>query len=444
MSLVDRHTNTLVVDDFVWVLDPDEEMAGPIKSGDRFIALTAPGCWGPMITPDFPSGHEVCRPVAIEGAEPGDAVVIHIESIRVLSRATTSGVHKVSEGHVTGKVPFVGKTCPSCGALNPETYLQGVGRNAVRCAVCDAPIHACEMTEGYSIVFDDSRQIGLTVGEQGASEIADKPAETIALPEKSKQYSANVLANSDLPGVVVRVEAMVGNIGTMPGCRIPSCQNSGDIAPRLVDDEHPLRIRQTDLPLVTDSHLDDNAIVQGVSIVAPVRVAGAGVYLGDVHAMQSDGEVAGHTADVSAEVVVRVELLKKVDLPGPLLLIPEGQLPEMIRPLTVSERQTTQAMADGLTQDLEIDAVPLVAVGAAPDLRSSVDVAMTRLSQVAGVSFDEVRNRVTISGCINIGRLTGTVHVGMRFPPDRLQPELSRVLKEKYLNIGQDSKGGNK
>lgn len=442
MSLADRYPNTLIVDDFVWVLDPGAKMAGPIKSGESFVALTAPGCWGPMITPDFPAGHEVCRPVAVEDAEPGDAVVIHIESIRVLSPATTSGVHKVSEGHVTGRVPFVGKTCPECQELNPKTYLQGVGPNAVRCSKCGAPIHACEMTEGYSVIFDNERRLGLTVGEQGADAIATNPSESIALPARSTQYSANVLANSDLPGVVVRVDAMVGNIGTMPGCRIPSCQNSGDIAHRLVDDEHPLRISESDLLLVTDSHLDDNAIVQGVSIVAPVRVPGAGVYLGDVHAMQSDGEVAGHTTDVTAEVVVRVELLKGINLPGPLLLIPEDQLPEMIRPLASDERQSARAMADGFEQSVEIDALPLIAVGAAPDLRNSVDVAMTRLSEVAGVSFDEVRNRVTISGCINIGRLTGTVHVGMRFPPDRLSPELSRVLREKYPSVGHKSNGG--
>lgn len=442
MTLRERFRDMLVVDEYVWVLDPSAPMAGPIKSGERFVALTAPGCWGPMITPDFPAGHEVCQPVAVEGAEPGDAVVIHIESIRVLSRATTSGVHKVAEGHVTGAVPFVGKTCPGCGKLNPPTYVKGLGETAVRCQDCDTPIHACQMTAGYTVAFDDTRSLGITVGREGAEQAQQNPAELLALPKNSKQHPANLLATDALPGVVVRVDAMVGNIGTMPGCRIPSCQNSGDIAHRLVDDAHPMRISADDLALVTDSHLDDNAIVAGTSIIAPVRVPGAGVYLGDIHAMQSDGEVAGHTTDVTAEVVVRVELIKGVNLPGPLLLIPEEKLPEMIRPITAQEQAIAEEMAANLHQGIEHDALPLVAVGAAPDLRKSVDVAMQRLATIAGVSFDEVRNRVTISGCINIGRLTGTVHVGMRFPPSRLQPELARLLKETYNTSTRPTKGG--
>ena len=43
---------SLVVEGFTnSVLDPNEPMLGPIENGGIIIANTAPGCWGPMITP---------------------------------------------------------------------------------------------------------------------------------------------------------------------------------------------------------------------------------------------------------------------------------------------------------------------------------------------------------------------------------------------------------
>jgi len=52
----------------------------------------------------------------------------------------------------------------------------------------------------------------------------------------------------------------------------------------------------------------------------PSESAGGGVYLGDAHAMQGDGEIAGHTTDVSAEVSVQVTVLKGLKIDGPILL----------------------------------------------------------------------------------------------------------------------------
>ena len=43
-------------------LDPAVAMLGPVADGGVIIANTAPGCWGPMITPEIRGGHEVTRP----------------------------------------------------------------------------------------------------------------------------------------------------------------------------------------------------------------------------------------------------------------------------------------------------------------------------------------------------------------------------------------------
>jgi len=41
------------------ILNPQDEMLGPVRDGGTIIANTAPGCWGPMITPAIRGGHDV-------------------------------------------------------------------------------------------------------------------------------------------------------------------------------------------------------------------------------------------------------------------------------------------------------------------------------------------------------------------------------------------------
>ena len=153
------------------ILDPDDPMLGPVKDGGVIEANTMPGCWGPMITPQLRGGHEVTRPVYVQNAEPGDAVAIRIREIRVTSAATASGQDRMIEGHFHGD-PYVAKKCPECGTINPQTRIEGTGPNAVRCADCGAVITAFQFENGYTVVFDDERSLGVTVDEQAAERIA--------------------------------------------------------------------------------------------------------------------------------------------------------------------------------------------------------------------------------------------------------------------------------
>src|SRR2546426_10850225 len=63
---VDEYTGGLV--------GPSLGFAATIKDGGHIRCVVPPGCWGPMITPEFRGGHEVTRPVAVEGARVGDAL----------------------------------------------------------------------------------------------------------------------------------------------------------------------------------------------------------------------------------------------------------------------------------------------------------------------------------------------------------------------------------
>ena len=62
--------------------------------------------------------------------------------------------------------------------------------------------------------------------------------------------------------------------------------------------------------------MDINEVGEGAMVIVPVKVAQAGIYVGDVHAMMGDGEVAGHTTDVSAEVIIEVNVIKGLTIDG--------------------------------------------------------------------------------------------------------------------------------
>jgi formamidase len=150
---------TVFVSEFTdGLLDPALPMLGPVRDGGHIVANTAPGCWGPMITPAIRGGHEVTRPVAVAGAEVGDAIAIRIADIVVTSLATSSGNDQMMSGRFLGD-PYVAGRCPGCGTLNPETRIEGIGQTAIRCVNCGADCSPFTITHGYTIAFDKSRSV---------------------------------------------------------------------------------------------------------------------------------------------------------------------------------------------------------------------------------------------------------------------------------------------
>lgn len=61
--------------------------------------------------------------------------------------------------------------------------------------------------------------------------------------------------------------------------------------------------------------------------MCPVKVPGGGVYVGDMHALQGDGEIAGHTADVAGTVTMQVEVIEGLGIEGPILFPVAEDLP---------------------------------------------------------------------------------------------------------------------
>lgn len=415
----------VTVDRYTDIVGPSNEMLGPVRDGGRIEYLTVPGCWGPMITPSIRSGHEVTLPVRVEGARVGDAVALHVETLEQTSLATTSGTHTGWEGPYLSD-PFVANICPVCKEegrhfLYPDTYLEGIGEAAVRCKACHSQVIPFHMVEGYTMVFDDPKGIGVTVSGERAEEIAADARRWNGLTEHCTQHPISTLARADLVGVMTRCRISAGNLGSIPAIDLPSSHNCGDFGAFLVGADHEFAVTERELGLRTDVHMDIDSVRQGSILVVPVKVDGAGIYAGDVHAMIGDGEIAVHTTDIAARLVVRVEVVKGLELEGPLLLPPVEDLPFLARPFTADEVRRAKALAEANRTVLEGPVLPVQVLGSGRLVNDAVDNAVGRAARLLGMGTDEVLNRGTIAGAAEIGRLPGFVQLNLLAPRGRLE-----------------------
>jgi acetamidase/formamidase len=425
-------SETVFVDTFTdGVLRPGAPMLGPVRDGGHVLVNTAPGCWGPMITPAIRGGHEVTQPVAVEGAEVGDAIAIRIKAIQVTSLASASGNDQWMEGRFFGD-PYIAGRCPGCDTLYPETRLEGIGPTAVRCVNCGADATPFTFTNGYSMAFDENRRVGVTLNQAASERVAGEAVRFAALPQNSRQNPILAFAPHDLVGVVARLRPFMGQLGTTPAIDMPDSHNAGDFGSFLVGAPHEYGLAAEDLRHRTDGHMDIDAARAGAIVVCPVKVAGGGVYLGDMHALQGDGEIAGHTCDVSGAVTLQVHVLKGLAIDGPLLFPLEEDLPFLARPLSKDERARAEAVARGWGVPLE-ESAPVSVVGTGPDLNSATDNGLERAAWLLDMTVPEVKNRATITGAIEIGRHPGVVQVTFRAPLDRLEARgLGALVHDQY------------
>jgi acetamidase/formamidase len=67
-------------------------------------------------------------------------------------------------------------------------------------------------------------------------------------------------------------------------------------------------------------NLDYKEIREGATVLLPVTVPGAYLFIGDGHALQGDGEAVGSGVETSLDVELMVELRKAADLTGPRVI----------------------------------------------------------------------------------------------------------------------------
>lgn len=398
------------------LVGPSQPMLGPVKNRGRITSKTPPGCWSPMITPSFHGGHEVTAPVAVEGADVGDAVVLRLVVCRAASDAASSGVDSFLEGRYKGD-PFVAKLCPNCGAESPDSFVEGIGPESIRCKACGHEASPFRFSHGYTVVMDRENAVAVTVPKPVAEQVAWNAKQFHATPDAAEANPILLYAAHDMPGVITRVAPFMGNIGTTPSIDMPDSHNAGDFGSFLIDAPHEYGLTREQLyENKTDGHMDCAQVREGAVLICPVKVPGAGIYMGDMHAMQGNGEVAGHATDCTAEIEVEVELLKGVHLEGPILLPIKEDLPPLARPITPELRRHAEALAARHGFDGLEEALPITVIGGGPTLNDATRNGLERAAKLTGLSYAECQNRATITGSIEIGRLPGVVKVGFLCP----------------------------
>ena len=214
---------------------------------------------------------------------------------------------------------------------------------------------------------------------------------------------------------------------------MPSSHNAGDFGVFLVGAPHDHAITEADLALRSDSHMDIDTVGEGAIVIAPVKVDKAGIVVGDVHAMQGDGEISGHTTDVSAEVTTEVEVIKKLGNDGPLVIPKMEDLPPLAKLPSSNELEIARSVAKKYNLELQTEVAPFQVVGTGGDLNAATMNGLERMAQLCSMDINEVKNRVTITGGIEIGRLPGVVHVTALVPMARLeQIGIAHLIKEQY------------
>lgn len=426
---------TLFVNEFTdGILDFEQEMLGPLKNGGTIVANTSPGCWGPMITPALRGGHEVTKPIFIEDAEIGDAIVIKIKSVEVTSYVTASGTDSAQSGNFVGD-PFVAGKCPSCGTMHPETSMIGIGKEAaIICSNCQTEASPFKLTNGYTMAFDHDAKLGITLEKEVAEEIALDAKHYMKTPENSVQNPVVQFAPSHIVGAIARMRPFLGQLGTTPSKAMPDSHNAGDFGSFLVDAPHDFALTKEELvEHKTDGHMDINRVRAGAVLICPVKVKGGGVYVGDMHAMQGDGEIAGHTTDVSGIVQLEVSVIKSLKIDGPILLPVVDDLPFLAKPYTHEEIQRAASLVKQFGGDKIEKSYPISFVGTGENLNIATDNALQRAADLFEVPVEEIQNRCTITGAIEIGRHPGVVTATFHAPKKYLRAtSLYRLVKKQY------------
>jgi acetamidase/formamidase len=183
----------------------------------------------------------------------------------------------------------------------------------------------------------------------------------------------------------------------------------------------------------TDGHLDSNDVRPGATLICPVTVDGAGLYVGDLHANQGDGELSLHTTDVSGRTELEVEVIEDLDLDGPLLLPNESDLPDIAKPYADAERDAAEELAAQYDVGEVRDTAPIQVIGTGGTINDATENAFDRASDLLGMGEGEVRGRCTFTGGVEIARLPGVVQLSMLAPMDVLEEcGLDDAVREQY------------
>lgn len=118
-------------------------------------------------------------------------------------------------------------------------------------------------------------------------------------------------------------------------------------------------------------NLDHPIVGIGASVHLPVTVPGALLYVGDVHAVQGDGEISGVGLEIASTVTLKVRLERQRSIDWPWVTW-DGRIAVMTsdEDFVIARREATEAMVSALEQAYDMEAAEALALlSVAGDLR---------------------------------------------------------------------------
>jgi acetamidase/formamidase len=144
--------------------------------------------------------------------------------------------------------------------------------------------------------------------------------EVLAIDLDTWGWTANIpgfgLLADEFPAPHLRISRVTPRYAELlPGLRVPSVPFIGTIGVALAaPGDHPLVP-----PSAQGGNMDIRHVTPGARLWLPVAVPGGLLSLGDTHAAQGDGEVAGTAIETSSVVTLRVHVVKGAHLATPRL-----------------------------------------------------------------------------------------------------------------------------
>jgi acetamidase/formamidase len=179
--------------------------------------------------------------------------------------------------------------------------------------------------------------------------------------------------------------------------------------------------------------MDIPEVREGAILICPVAIDGGGVYVGDLHANQGDGELSLHTTDVSGTVTMDVEVIEGLELDGPILLPNEEDLPFISQPYSDEEIEAGRDLGAEHGVDVQENMAPIQVVGSGATVNDATQNAFDRATTLLDMSEGEVRARCTFNGGVQIGRLPGVVQLDMLAPLEILEDRgLGDTVQKQY------------
>lgn len=170
-------------------------------------------------------------------------------------------------------------------------------------------------------------QYGYTVIVPGFGFLRDKFTEPFLANWKADRLYA---VSEQIPGVRIPFDGFMGSVGVLPGepevaawlAREADLGEVGGVAlpPQPIgaqpsdvcgpEGTHKDDCLRTIPPRENGGNMDVKQMQVGTTLLLPCFVDGCGLFVGDVHYAQGDGEVSGTAIEMGAEVTLKVELRK--------------------------------------------------------------------------------------------------------------------------------------